>query len=151
MASRENKVDGKLNSILGKDSDFTGDFNVSGGLRIDGKIRGNIKADVLFVGRDAELIGNVEVSRAVIGGKIFGNIVARESLELQSKAELIGDIATKNLIIAEGVVFDGKVDMGMSGKSARNPQSASSKSARNSRSVPNNSARNSRSVSKDRK
>ncbi len=140
MASRENKVDGKLNSILGKDSDFTGDFNVSGGLRIDGKIKGNIKADVLFVGRDAELIGDVEVSRAVIGGKIYGNIVARESLELQSKAELIGDVATKNLVIAEGVVFDGSVDMGMSGKTARNSRSAS-----------NNSARNSQRASKNRK
>ena len=120
MVSRENKVDGKLNSILGKDSNFVGNFNVSGGLRIDGKIKGNIKADVLFVGRDAELTGDIEVSRAIIGGKVYGNIIARESLELQSKAELIGDVATKNLVIAEGVVYDGKVDMGISGKSVRN-------------------------------
>lgn len=122
MGSEEIKVDGKLNSILGKGSDFVGDFNVTGGLRIDGKITGNVRADVLFVGREAELIGDVEVASAVIGGKVHGNVNARESVELQSKAELIGDIATKSLVIAEGVIFDGSVDMGMAGKPDRKGQ-----------------------------
>jgi len=36
---------------------------------------------------------------------------------LQSKAELIGDVITGSLIIAEGVLFDGKVDMSKGRKS----------------------------------
>jgi cytoskeletal protein CcmA (bactofilin family) len=50
-------------------------------------------------------------SLVVIGGKVSGNILAKDKVELQSKAEVEGDITTKNLIIEEGAVFHGRCNM----------------------------------------
>jgi len=103
--------DGKLNTIIGKGSVFLGNIEVTGGLRIDGKVEGNVKADSIFVGREAEVVGDVMTHNAIIGGKIWGNVTT-SSLELQSKAELYGDLVTKNLIISEGSILQGHCDMG---------------------------------------
>lgn len=104
--------DSKLNSIVGRGSQCEGEIVVAGGLKIDGKFKGKIKADSVFVGKEAVIEATVETNVAVIGGKIFGDVVARESLELQPKAELIGNVHTKNLIVGESAVLDGYCDMG---------------------------------------
>jgi cytoskeletal protein CcmA (bactofilin family) len=119
------KIDGKLNSILGKDSNFTGDFSVKGGLRIDGKLKGNISAENVFLGKDSVIEGNIESKTSVIGGKVTGDIIAEERLELQGNAEIIGDITTKRIMIEEGVIFDGYCDMGQGSKSKSKKKSSS--------------------------
>jgi cytoskeletal protein CcmA (bactofilin family) len=103
--------DGKLNTIIGKGSVFHGNIEVVGGLRVDGKIEGDVKAESVFVGREAEIVGDIAVNTAVVGGKIWGNVTTT-ILELQAKAELYGDVATRTLIVAEGVIMQGKCDMG---------------------------------------
>jgi len=114
--AKDAKIDGKLNSLLGKDSNFKGDFSVQGGIRVDGKLKGNVSADVVFLGKDASVDGNITSKSAVIGGKVMGNVIAEESLELQGNAQVIGDIFTKRIIIEEGVVFHGYCDMGHGSK-----------------------------------
>jgi cytoskeletal protein CcmA (bactofilin family) len=107
--------DGKLNTIIGKGSTFMGNLEVAGGLRIDGKVQGDVKAESVFMGKEAEVVGNIATHSAILGGKIFGN-VSSAFIELQAKAELYGDVETKTLIVAEGVVLQGNCDMGMGSK-----------------------------------
>jgi len=102
----------KLNSIIGKGSNCEGDIVVAGGIKVDGNFRGTIKADAVFVGKDATLDATIDANVAVIGGKVIGDVIARQSLELQGKAELVGNIQTKNLIVAETAILDGYCDMG---------------------------------------
>lgn len=109
----------KLNSIIGKGSNCTGDVVVAGGLKIDGNFKGTIKADSVFVGKDAVIEATIDVNVAVIGGKVVGDVVARESLELQTKAELIGNVKTKTLVVAETAVLDGYCDMGRKDRHAK--------------------------------
>ena len=104
--------DSKLNSIIGRGSQCEGEISVAGGLKIDGRFKGRIKADSVFVGKEAFIEATVETNVAVIGGKVLGDVVARESLELQAKSELIGNVKTKNLIVGESAVLDGYCDMG---------------------------------------
>ena len=110
--------EGKLNTIIGKGSTFVGNLEVAGGLRVDGKIEGSVKAESVFMGKEAEIIGDVAAHTAILGGKTFGNVTAT-FIELQSKAELYGDVSTKTLIVAEGVVLQGKCDMGLGDRSRK--------------------------------
>lgn len=109
----------KLNSIIGKGSNCEGEIVVGGGLKIDGKFKGKIKADSVFVGKEAVIEATVDTNVAVIGGKVMGDVTARESLELQPKAELIGNVSTKNLVVGESAILDGFCDMGQKDRRAK--------------------------------
>lgn len=104
--------DSKLNSIIGRGSQCEGEIVVAGGLKVDGRFKGKIKADSVFVGKEAVIEATVETNVAVIGGKVLGDVTARESLELQAKSELVGNVNTKNLIVGESAILDGYCDMG---------------------------------------
>ncbi len=105
-------TDSKVNSIIGKGSNCDGSIEVNGGLKIDGHFKGNIKAQSLYIGRDAIVEATINVNHAVVGGKVLGDVVATDFLELQAKAEVIGDIKTKKLIVAESAIIDGTIGMG---------------------------------------
>jgi cytoskeletal protein CcmA (bactofilin family) len=111
----KNKADkggGGLNTIIGKDSVIEGTIEVQGGLRVDGIVRGTVSAsDSLAVGDSGRVEADLASSIVVVGGKVSGNILAKDKVELQSKAEVEGDITTKNLIIEEGAVFHGRCNM----------------------------------------
>jgi cytoskeletal protein CcmA (bactofilin family) len=111
----------KLNSIIGKGSNCEGEIVVGGGLKIDGKFKGKIKADSVFVGKEAVIEATVDTNVAVIGGKVLGDVTARESLELQPKAELVGNVSTKNLVVGESAILDGFCDMGQKDRRAKRP------------------------------
>jgi cytoskeletal protein CcmA (bactofilin family) len=111
----------KLNSIIGKGSNCEGEIVVGGGLKIDGKFKGKIKADSVFVGKEAVIEATVDTNVAVIGGKVLGDVIARESLELQPKAELIGNVSTKNLVVGESAILDGFCDMGQKDRRDKRP------------------------------
>ena len=55
---------------------------------------------------------SVKVKNAIIGGQLYGNILAENKIELQSGSHVEGDIKTKRLVIDEGVFFEGNCSMG---------------------------------------
>ncbi len=107
----KNNADTKLESFIGKNSEFTGNVNTKGTLRIDGKLNGNVVADWVLIGEKALLKGNLEVGGLVVGGSIEGNISAKEVVEIKQKGVVKGDIVTSKLLVIEGGVIDGKVSM----------------------------------------
>lgn len=115
-------TDSKVNSIIGKGSNCDGSIEVNGGLKIDGQFKGTIKAQSLYVGRDAVVEATINVNHAVIGGKVLGDVVASEFLELQAKAEVIGDVKTKRLIVAESAIIDGTIGMGRTDEYNKRPK-----------------------------
>ena len=44
-------------------------------------------------------------------GKITGNIIAKEKIDLKSKTELFGDVRAAKLVMEEGVTFVGKTEV----------------------------------------
>jgi cytoskeletal protein CcmA (bactofilin family) len=111
--------DSKLNSIIGRGSQCEGEIEVAGGLKVDGRFKGKIKADSVFVGKEAVIEATIDTNVAVVGGKVRGDVTARESLELQAKSELIGNVKTKNLIVGESAILDGYCDMGQKERHAK--------------------------------
>jgi cytoskeletal protein CcmA (bactofilin family) len=101
----------KLESFIGTNSVFKGDVDSKGTLRVDGVVLGNISADWLIVGEKAHITGDVTARGIVIGGKIDGNVKAKEIVEIKNKGHINGNIISKKLVIAEGGIFEGKSTM----------------------------------------
>ena len=111
-----------IDTLIGTKTELKGDIEFSGGLRIDGKIRGNIIAQgegnsTLVLSEHAEIIGDVTVPHMVINGRIDGNVRATERIELQNKAEITGDVTYKVIEIAAGAAINGAL-MRAAGKGA---------------------------------
>ncbi len=99
---------GKIDSIIGLESVFTGNLDSMGTLRIDGRFKGDIKTkgDV-FIGAKAMIEGNVQARNIFLGGQVIGDIKAAGRVELNAAAKLHGALEVGYLIIEEGAVFKG--------------------------------------------
>ncbi len=98
----------KLESLVGTGSVFKGNIATKGTIRIDGTVEGNIEADWIVLGEKAQVKGDVSARGVVVGGRIEGNVRAKEICEIKNKGEIYGEIVTTKLMIAEGGIFDGR-------------------------------------------
>lgn len=101
----------KLESIIGENSQFKGDIVTKGTLRVDGRITGNIESDVLVLGDKAFVKGMVSAISVVVGGMVEGNINAKDIVEIKNKGQVKGDIYSSKLVVNEGGIIDGKINM----------------------------------------
>jgi cytoskeletal protein CcmA (bactofilin family) len=101
----------KLESFVGANSSFKGDVNTKGTLRVDGIVEGNITADWVVLGDKAQVKGDISVRGIVIGGRVDGNVRAKEIVEIKNKGSLSGEIMTNKLVVAEGGVLEGRSRM----------------------------------------
>lgn len=102
----------QIDSLIGAGTHIHGDINFSGGVRIDGRITGNItalgdKPSTLVLSDQAVVEGVIQVSHAVINGTVVGAIKASEYVELQAKARITGDVHYKTMEIQLGASVHG--------------------------------------------
>ena len=93
-----------------------GDVESENDLRIDGTIHGNVvsKAKVV-VGPSGWVVGNIEGVQADISGRLTGNIVAREMVQLRAQSNVQGNIYSTSLQVDAGALFNGQSQMGTAG------------------------------------
>jgi cytoskeletal protein CcmA (bactofilin family) len=101
----------KPESLIGPNSAFRGDIDTKGTLRVDGSLEGNVNADWVILGEKASLRGDVAARGIVVGGRIEGNIRAKEIVEIKAKGQVFGDISSAKLTIIEGGIFEGRSSM----------------------------------------
>jgi len=112
MNTSTNNTPNSSKNVLNSDVEIKGTLKFSGELTFDGKLDGDINSEgSLNLGDNAVVKGNLNVHNVVVRGKINGNIVAKEKIEIKSKAELFGDVRTPKLVIEEGVTFVGKSEV----------------------------------------
>ncbi len=118
MLGALNKAKGKpcntIDTLIGMTADLKGNIVFSGGLRIDGKVKGNITAEdgensVLILGEHAEIRGNITVPHIISNGKIRGHVHCSARIELESQAEIHGDVHYKILGIEHGAAIRGNL------------------------------------------
>ena len=101
-----------VKNVLNSDVEIKGNLKFSGELTFEGKLEGEIHADgTLHLGDSAVVNGNVNVGTVIVRGKVNGNIVAKDKIEIKAKTELFGDIRGAKLVIEEGVTFVGKTEI----------------------------------------
>ena len=101
----------KLESFVGVNSQFKGDIKTKGTLRIDGEVEGNVEVDWLILGETAHLKGDAAARGIIVGGRVEGNISAKEIIEIKSKGHVMGEITTSKLSVTEGAIFEGRSSM----------------------------------------
>ncbi|MDP3259191.1 MAG: polymer-forming cytoskeletal protein [Thermodesulfovibrionales bacterium] len=111
MFSMFSKNTEKLESFIGINSNFKGDIKTQGTLRVDGTVEGNIETDWLILGETSHLKGDATSRGIIVGGRVDGNLTAREIIEIKTKGQVTGELTTTKLSIAEGAMFDGRSSM----------------------------------------
>ncbi len=110
VARPQNRID----TLIGADTKVVGDLTFSGGLRVDGQIKGNVAAvgdspSTLVLSENARIEGKIRVSHVVINGTVVGPVHASEYVELQSKCRVTGDVFYKNVEMHMGAIVEGKL------------------------------------------
>ena len=114
----KSKPQSTIDSLIGVTTVIEGDVVFSGGLRIDGQVKGNVVAagesqgtnTTLVVSESARIQGEIRAAHVVINGAVDGPIFVTEFLELQPKARVTGDVHYKSIEIHLGATLDGKLE-----------------------------------------
>jgi cytoskeletal protein CcmA (bactofilin family) len=107
----------QLSSLIAEGVEITGDVVFTGGMRIDGRVNGNVigrsldgKAPALLVLSDKGRIeGSVRCGDAVINGAVVGDLEVEHLLELQSEARVSGTIRYRQLQLDVGAAVQGQL------------------------------------------
>jgi len=100
-------------NILSNDVHIKGSVKFTNDLLVDGRIEGEISSDgALTVAENAHIKAEVKTKSVVIYGKVHGNIVAVDRVDIKASAEMVGDVKAGTLSIEPGAVFVGKSEVG---------------------------------------
>lgn len=108
--SPQNSID----SLIGAGTRVEGNVFFSGGLRVDGEVRGNISCNngqegTLVISEKASVEGAISVGHVVINGAVIGPVFAGESLELLPAARVTGDVEYHQIEMQQGSVIQGRM------------------------------------------
>lgn len=104
----------KVSTVLGKDTEILGDLTFSGGLHLDGRVKGNLSStgdmpSLLTVSETGRVEGEVRVANLVLNGTVAGDIYVAQRLELASQARVTGTVYYALLEMAMGAEVNGKL------------------------------------------
>ena len=113
MFGKSNKPS-PIDSLIGTGTTIEGNITFTGGLRIDGHVKGNVKATgnkpgTLVVSELAKVEGDIDVAHVVINGTVAGPVRAGEYVELLPKARVTGNVQYKSIEIHVGAIVMGQM------------------------------------------
>ena len=111
---KANKIDSRIDTLVGAETRIEGDLHFNGGLRVDGAIRGSVSEQngmpsTLILSEHGKIEGAVTAAKIVLNGKVIGPVKSSHFIELQTKARIIGDLYYKSLEMHTGAVIEGKL------------------------------------------
>jgi cytoskeletal protein CcmA (bactofilin family) len=114
MFGKTSKPNSRIDSLIGAGTTIEGNVTFTGGLRIDGEVRGSVCASenqpgTLVVSEHARIDGEVNVPHLVINGTVNGPVRSNVSLELQPRARVTGDVEYNSIELHLGAIVDGRL------------------------------------------
>ena len=113
---KRSRLDSKDNNAthIASDTSVRGDIHFSGRLYVSGTVTGKVTTDegvsaTLVVDEGGSIEGDVQAAYVVVAGRIEGNVVASERLEVSATAEVRGDVSYKQLGMELGGTVNGRV------------------------------------------
>jgi cytoskeletal protein CcmA (bactofilin family) len=101
-----------ITTIIGSDASLKGTIDSQESLRIEGAFEGTINSKgEIFVGEGAVVNADIYGRRVVVAGEVRGMIEAVNGLEITGTGRVYGDITGDRLIVDEGAVYKGNVNM----------------------------------------
>ena len=110
----KNRKNTMIDSLVGQNTVITGDIKFSGGLHVDGTIKGNVVADkedksTLSISEMGVVEGEVHVSNILLNGTVIGNVYAYERVELAPNAKVTGNVYYNLIEMAMGSEVNGNL------------------------------------------
>ena len=104
----------RIDTLVGQHSEILGDIRFSGGLHVDGTIKGNVIAEndgrsMLSLNECGTIEGEVNVPYVVLNGVVVGDVHGCEHVELSSKARITGNVYYNLIEMAIGAEVNGKL------------------------------------------
>lgn len=114
FGGKVSKPQTRIDSLIGEGAVFEGNVTFSGGLRVDGRVKGSVQSSdgqpsTLVLSERARIEGEIRVSHAVINGTVIGPVFGSEYVELQAKCNVTGDVHYRTLEIQLGAVVQGRL------------------------------------------
>ena len=108
------KAQPPIKSLIAQGSRIEGNLQFTEGLRIDGEVVGNTRANteqssILVISESAVVQGEIHADHVIINGTVRGPVYAKELLELQPKARIEGDVHYKALEMHQGATIAGQL------------------------------------------
>ena len=103
-----------IKSLIAEGSHISGHIHFTAGLRIDGEVTGDIRANedhasLLVISESAKVTGTVMADHIIINGSVRGPVYAQHMLELQPKARIEGDVQYAALEMHQGALITGQL------------------------------------------
>lgn len=117
----------KVDTLIGQHTEIHGDIVFSGGLHVDGVVKGNIAANndgttSVVLSDKGSVEGELRAPHVMINGVVIGDIYASESVELALHARITGNVYYKRLEVAMGAEVNGSlIHLDEAGAKAKDP------------------------------
>jgi cytoskeletal protein CcmA (bactofilin family) len=99
-------------SVLSEGDALVGQLLISGDGHLMGSFEGQVDcAGALLIGKDARVRANVRAETVLVAGSLKGTVVAKGRLELTASGRLEGDAQTASLVVQEGAVHFGRLEV----------------------------------------
>jgi cytoskeletal protein CcmA (bactofilin family) len=104
----------KVSTVIGQGTLITGDLQFTGGLHLDGEVKGNVNGEkdsraTLTISEQGKVEGDVRVENLILNGHIVGDVYATERVELAANARVSGTVYYRLLEMAMGAEVNGKL------------------------------------------
>ena len=115
LKNRRKGTSAQVDTLVGRNTVVEGNMRFSGGLHVEGTIRGNVYADdgerpsILILNESGRIEGEVNVPRVVINGTVEGDVHASERVELAQKARITGSVYYHLIEMAMGAEVNGSL------------------------------------------
>ncbi len=112
LPATDDDVAGDPYSLIDRNSSFEGTFKSERDLRIEGNAKGAIECrGTLFVAEGATVDATIDADHVSVAGEVSGEVRCRGRLQLMPSARVRGKIATQSLVINEGAIYEGQLEM----------------------------------------
>jgi cytoskeletal protein CcmA (bactofilin family) len=110
--AKEKDMKPMANTVIGSSIVIDGEITGEESLTILGTVKGKIAvSQTVSVEAGATVEADVEAQTVIISGRLTGNVMAKERLELKPESKMVGDAKSPRIAIADGAGFKGNVDM----------------------------------------
>ena len=114
MFKRNKTMPNRIDTLVGAGTRVIGDVQFTGGLHVDGTVKGNVDAaadtgSTLSISDSGVVEGSVAVPNVILNGTVLGDILAHDRIELGATAKVTGNVYYGLIEMAIGAEINGKL------------------------------------------
>lgn len=116
MSQTNNITENGMTCVIAEGTRIEGKFTSTENVRLDGQIKGEVNVTKkLVMGNNSFIDGNISAQSIAVQGRIKGNLKISDTLQLLPTANIEGDINANALIVDEGAVYNGALNISKKG------------------------------------